>query len=253
MERVTGPAVLSIGTTHPQNVAGVGRDVIVGTGLGVRVFTAIAAVSAQDDSGVHALHVLPPENLAAQLASIARSELRAVRIGALGSAENTDVVAVYLASVGVVAVVDPVRYASSGGALLDDRAWAVLRDRLAAMHNVVLTPNVPEAEALLGESIRTSEESARAALALQARGPRAVLVKGGHLSGDPVDALATEGDVEMFARAHLPVRARGTGCTLAMAIACGLAKGESLRDAVVDARAYVHAKMEALLREETVR
>lgn len=238
--------VLSIGTTHPHNVAGVGRDLIVGAELGVRVLTAVAAVSAQDERGVRALHVLPAKLVREQLASFVKAEIDAVRVGVLGSVENVAVVAQLVASLApAAAVVDPVFAASAGGALADDATIAELRGSLAAMPTVILTPNLQEAARLLGrERIgRTSlEEAARSLYAL---GAQAVLLKGGDLAGDPVDVLASAQGIERFTAPRIAGRMPGTGCTLAMALACELARRRALRDAVAAARQFVRAKMTA--------
>lgn len=243
------PTVLSIGTTHPRNVAGVGRDIVVGTDLGFRVFTAIAAISAQDDRGVRALHVLSAAVLRAQLESIDMTDVKAVRVGALGSAENVELVAEHAAASMRPVVVDPVRYASSGEPLIDEAGWSALRARLATFPSVVLTPNLAETASLLERAALRPNEIEAAASALRARGCAAVLVKGGHLDGDPTDVLASSEGVESFEAPRLPLRMRGTGCTLAMALACGLAGGSSVRDALVAARAYLRTKMTASLRE----
>lgn len=236
--------VLSIGTSHPWNVAGTGRDVVVATRLGLRVFTAIAAVSAQDARGVRALHPVPVENLREQLATLPWDAAGAVRIGAMATAENVRAVASALRSRPALdAVVDPVCAASHGGRLVDDDAWREVAESLATLPNVVLTPNAGEAAALLGAHPLTRESIGGAAVALQQRGARAVLVTGGDLDGDPVDALATAAGLELFSEPRIAGEMRGTGCTLAMALACELARGTPLVPAVVAARAFVRAEI----------
>jgi hydroxymethylpyrimidine/phosphomethylpyrimidine kinase len=236
--------VLSIGTTHPWNVAGTGRDVVVATRLGVRVFTAIAAVSAQDARGLRALHAVPVENLREQLATLPWDAAGAVRVGALATAENVRTVAAALrARPALDAVVDPVFAASRGGRLCDDEAQREVAESLVSLPNVVLTPNVVEAAALLGVHPITRETIAGAAAGLQQRGARAVLVTGGDLEGDPVDALATASGVDLFCEPRIAGEMRGTGCTLAMALACELAGGAPLANAVVTARAFVRAEI----------
>ena len=236
--------VASIGATHPANVAGVGRDVVVGTELGVTVVTVITAVSAQDESGVHALHVLPAQMVQAQLESLRSFRLAAIRVGVLGSAQNVHGIAKWLRSLAPIpAVVDPVFAASAGGVLTDGEAIVALRDRLATLANVILTPNLIEAAILLGQERIALAEMEEAARRLQARGAFAVLLKGGHLDDDPVDMLATAESVEAFTAPRISTAMHGTGCTLAMALACGLAHRSTLRDAVRTARDYVRAKM----------
>ena len=236
--------VLSIGTTHPWNVAGVGRDLVVGCELGARVFTAVAAVSAQDGRGVRALHAVPAEALRAQLAAMPWETAGAVRIGALAIVENVRAIAALLrARPNLPAVVDPVFTASRGGELNEAAAIDAIRDELATLPSVILTPNLHEAASLLGVQPIGADAIGEAAIALQVRGACAVLVKGGHLAGDPIDALATVAGVERFQEPRIAAEMHGTGCTLAMALACELAGGTPLLHAVHAARAYVRAQI----------
>ncbi|MHB8432065.1 MAG: bifunctional hydroxymethylpyrimidine kinase/phosphomethylpyrimidine kinase [Candidatus Tyrphobacter sp.] len=238
------PVVLSIGTTESRNVAGVGRDIVVAAEYGCAVVTAVAAVSAQDERGVHLLHVLPSELLEAQLDALAPVRVGAVRVGALGSAANVMLVARRLETMaGVLAIVDPVFHASAGGALLESGAFTALRNELATLPNVLLAPNVAEAAALLGYDSIGRDQMEGAATELRERGAYGVLLKGGHLAGEPVDVLVTRDRIEAFAAPRIAAQMSGTGCTLAMAIACELALGRALREAVVAARAFVRAKM----------
>ncbi len=236
--------VLSIGTSHPWNVAGIGRDLVVGTQRGARVFTAVAAVSAQDARGVRALHAIPAELVRAQLATWPWDAAGAVRVGALATAENVRAVASAVrARPDLPVVVDPVFAASRGGELADSAARLAIRDELATLPNVFLTPNLDEAAALLGSHPIARDVIGDAAAALALRGPLAVLVKGGHLDGDPVDAFATAAGVELLTEPRIRGEMRGTGCTLAMALACELAAGAAPSDAVRTARAYVRAQL----------
>jgi hydroxymethylpyrimidine/phosphomethylpyrimidine kinase len=243
VERVS-TIVLSIGTTHPWNVAGVGRDLIVGAELGVRVFTAVAAVSAQNGRGVTALQAIAPNAFDAQLATLPWASAGAVRVGALPTLGAVRAVAERLrAHPALLAVVDPVFTASRGGDLADDAARYGVRDELATLASVILTPNLGEAALLLGISSIERGAIGEAAAALRARGANAVLVKGGHLEGDPVDALATAEGIELFAEPRIAGEMHGTGCTLAMALACELAAGRPLPHAVRAARAYTRAEL----------
>ncbi|HZV77639.1 MAG TPA: bifunctional hydroxymethylpyrimidine kinase/phosphomethylpyrimidine kinase [Candidatus Babeliales bacterium] len=236
--------VLSIGTTHPWNVAGVGRDLIVGADLGARVFTAIAAVSAQDGRGVSVLHPIPSGILAAQLAALPWDAAAAVRVGALPTAAAVGAVVEPLRErPWLFAVVDPVFSASRGGELADSAAQLAVRDELACLANVVLTPNLAEAALLLGLPAIERGSLGEAARALRARGAAAVLIKGGHLDGDPADALATGDGVEIFSEPRIGGSMHGTGCTLAMALACELATGKPISQAARAARAYVRAQL----------
>jgi hydroxymethylpyrimidine/phosphomethylpyrimidine kinase len=241
---VKGPIVLSIGTSHPWNVAGIGRDLIVGADLGARVFTAIAAVSAQDAGGVRALHPVPSSVLQAQLAALPWEAAGAVRVGAVVTLENVRAVAALLrARPGIPAVIDPVFSATRGGELAGDEVRRAIRDELATLPNVILTPNLTEAAELLGTMPIARDAVGGAAVALQARGACAVLLKGGHSDGDPIDALATAQGIELFIEPRIAAEMHGTGCTLAMALACELANGRPLAHAVHAARAYVRAQI----------
>jgi hydroxymethylpyrimidine/phosphomethylpyrimidine kinase len=236
--------VLSIGTTHPWNVAGVGRDLVVGADYGVRVFTAVAAVSAQDGRGVTALHPIPAETLVAQLAALPWDAAGAVRVGALPTLAAVRAVAEPLRlRPWLPAVVDPVFSASRGGELADSGARYGVRDELATLSSVVLTPNLEEAAFLLARSSIERDAIGAAAAALRDRGTAAVLLKGGHLDGEPADALATGAGVEIFHEPRIAGAMHGTGCTLAMALACELAGGTPIAHAVRAARAYVRAQL----------
>ena len=237
--------VASIGSTHPWNVAGLGLDLRVAEVFGVRAFTVVAGVTAQDAAGLHASHALPADIVRAQLAALPMDAVDVLRVGALIGKANVELVAAFLAEhPTTVAVVDPVFGATLGGAFLDDAGIGVFRDGLATLPSVVLTPNLEEAARLLGREL-AREGLADAATELHARGARAVLVKGGHLDGDPLDALATPHGVELYRDERIEGAMRGGGCVLAMALACELARGSALADAVQSARTYVRSRIAA--------
>jgi hydroxymethylpyrimidine kinase/phosphomethylpyrimidine kinase len=236
--------VLSIGTSHPWNVAGVGRDIVVGSALDARVFTAIAAVSAQDAGGVTALEAISPDLFAAQLRVLPWQSAGAVRVGALPDADAVRSVAEAVRGRPWLPwVVDPVFAASRGGALGAEGAFDTLGRELAVLPAVVLTPNLAEATRLLQRNKIDRDELPQAARDLRERGASAVLLTGGHLAGDPTDALAWREGEEIFSESRIAGSMHGTGCTLAMALACHLAAGESLPAAVRAARAFVRAEL----------
>ena len=236
--------VLSIGTTHPWNIAGVGLDMFVGHELGVRVVTVRTAVSAQDDRGLHALETLSEHIIRAQFETAYPARVEAVRVGALTSPESIAVVGDCLRRYDdLPIVVDPVISASLGGTFADAGTIAALRETILSLPSVIATPNLAEAQALLGGRDIERDTMAQAARDIQRIGCRAVLLKGGHLPGNPVDVLATEENVELFDAARIDGELRGTGCLLAMALACALAQGDPLRDAVRFARAFVRRKI----------
>ncbi|HET9095696.1 MAG TPA: bifunctional hydroxymethylpyrimidine kinase/phosphomethylpyrimidine kinase [Candidatus Baltobacteraceae bacterium] len=235
--------VASIGTTHPRNVAGLGLDARIAADYGLRHAIALAAVSAQDEHGVHDLFAIPPGVLRAQLAAIPFSEVAAVRVGALGSLENAQIAAEFLqAHCSAPAVFDPVMRASAGGSLYAGDALEAVR-AFALRAGAILTPNLEEASQLTQIEIRDVDGMIAAGRQLLELGARAVLVKGGHLAGDPVDVLVTREGAQTFSDTRLPGKTRGTGCTLAMGVACELARGENLLQAVRGARAYVRANI----------
>ena len=147
---------------------------------------------------------------------------------------------------GVPLVVDPVLVAKGGASLLEPSAMRALATGLVGRADLV-TPNIPEAERLTGLTIFTVDDMARAAEQLHRLGPAAVLVKGGHLDSEEVtDLLSHPGGIERFAAPRIESRhTHGTGCTLASAIATGIAQGLSLVDAVARARDYLRAAIEA--------
>lgn len=235
----------SAGTTHPLNVAGLGIDARVAAEYGLRHVVAIAGVSAQDAHAVRAVLPVPARVLRAQLEAWP-AEIAAFRIGALISGENVRAVAAYLEPLGAPVVVDPVLGASTGEALWANAAYLDdLRDRLLRLP-VIVTPNLDETALLLhSKPLRDADAMAQAARDFVQRGARAALVTGGHLGGDPVDALATADETTLFSAPRLPGEMRGTGCVLAAALACELALGAQLVPAVERARAYVRDKIEA--------
>jgi hydroxymethylpyrimidine/phosphomethylpyrimidine kinase len=237
--------VLIVAGSDSGGGAGIQADIKTVTALGAFAATALTALTAQNTVGVHAVHPVPLDFIARQI-EVVLTDIGAdvVKTGMLGSSDVIDTVCEALEryAVGIPVVVDPVMVAKGGFSLLAADAVATLRRRLLPMA-AVITPNLPEAEALAGMSIASVADMRVAAAALLALGVPAVLLKGGHLPGDElVDLLATPDGVEAFSAPRIQTRhTHGTGCTTASAVAAGLAQGMSLRDAVVRARAYVRA------------
>jgi hydroxymethylpyrimidine/phosphomethylpyrimidine kinase len=241
--------VVSIGTTHPWNIAGVGLDLIVGREFDARVLTVVVAVSAQDAEGIRALHPVPADVVRAQLQTILWDDVDAVKVGAFASAQAADEVAnAARANARIPFVVDPVFSATLGGEFGGDPVVAAVRDRLGRLKNVILTPNLDEAASLLGRANVQRDDLADAATSLQQRGVQAVLLKGGHLDGEPADVLASGSGVDAFVGERLGAQMRGTGCVLAMALACELARGLPLVEAVQSARSFVRSRIARRLR-----
>ncbi len=228
--------------------AGIQADLKTFAAFGVYGTSALAALTAQNTVAVTAVHPVPPEFVVAQIDAVV-SDLGcdAVKTGMLATAAVVDAVAAAVSRLRLPhLVVDPVMVAKSGDHLLDADAVTALKRRLLPLATIV-TPNVPEAEALTGLTIRTRDDALGAVHALRAMGPRAVVVKGGHLDrADIVDTLVVgDRDVEIIGERVPGVHTHGTGCTFASAIAARLALGDGIEAAVRAAQAYVREAMRA--------
>lgn len=236
--------VLTVAGSDSSGGAGVAMDLKTFAACGVHGLCAIAAVTAQTASRVVSIHCVPARRLERQLnAVLADFDLGAVKIGMLGSAANVHTLAKTLQRAQMCNVVlDPVLTATSGTALLSTRGLNTLRKLLIPLVDL-LTPNLPEAEILLGTRIA---DPVRAARALRDLGARAVLLKGGHGRGRIVRDVLVDGDgVVEFRHPRLRLRARGTGCALSSAIAAGLGQGLALRDAIAAAESLVQRALAA--------
>ena len=235
--------VLIVAGSDSGGGAGIQADIKAVTALTGFAMTAITALTAQNTLGVQGVYPVPLDFLRMQIESVVGDlGADAVKTGMLGDAATIDVVAEALDRLpGVPVVVDPVMVAKGGHKLLVDEAVAHLR-RVMLPRATVLTPNLPEAELLAGMAIATEAQMREAARCLLGYGTPAVLLKGGHLdSADVVDMLVTAEGIQEFRSPRLHTRhTHGTGCTLASAIAAGLAQGMALPAAVDRARRYVH-------------
>ncbi|MGG6895556.1 bifunctional hydroxymethylpyrimidine kinase/phosphomethylpyrimidine kinase [Rhizobium sp. BR 315] len=235
--------VLSIAGSDPSGGAGIQADLKTFSACGVYGMAALTALTAQNTRGVSGVQPVPPQFVADQIAAIfADIRVDAVKIGMIANAAIASAVAEILTRHRDVPVVlDPVMIAKGGAALLAADAVDVLTTQLLPLATVV-TPNLPEAAALLHEpEARSREDMARQALALSKLGPAAVLVKGGHLESDESpDVLASAGTITWFETDRLPTKnTHGTGCTLSSAIAAEIAKGLPLPEAVASAKDYL--------------
>jgi hydroxymethylpyrimidine/phosphomethylpyrimidine kinase len=247
------PIALTIAGSDSGAGAGIQADLKTFAAFGVYGASVVTAVTAQNTKGVFAIHEIPAQSIAAQIDAVFSDlDVATVKIGMLGSAAAIDAVAAGLHRHRARNVVlDTVMVASSGEKLLPDDALDALRALIARAR--VVTPNLPEAAALLGESQARDENIMYAqAQKLLALGAGAVLIKGGHGSGlESVDLLIEDGSRTRFAMPRIQTRnSHGTGCTLASAIAAGLAKNLALVDAVREAKAYVSAAIKAADRLE---
>lgn len=239
-------SVLTIAGSDSGGGAGIQADLKTFAAHGLHGLSAIAALTAQNTRGVTAVHVPPVDFLRAQIdACFDDFRIGAVKLGMLANAQVIHAVADALeAHRPPHIVLDPVMVATSGARLLEPAALDALRVRLLPMASVI-TPNLPEAELLLGMPVADRAAMHAACARLLERGARAVLLKGGHLDdgGDVVDLFADAGGVREIAHARLDLHAHGTGCTLASAVAANLCRGRSLADACDAAADYVHAAL----------
>jgi hydroxymethylpyrimidine/phosphomethylpyrimidine kinase len=244
------PNVLAIAGSDSGGCAGIQADLKTFAAFGVHGLSVVTGVTAQNSARVTAIHRVPSDYVTAQLAAIFSDfDIAAIKIGMLASAATLDaVVDVLKGRRARNVVVDPVLVSSSGAALFPPRALGRLRNELFPLTDL-LTPNVPEAETILGRRIARVEDLPHAARDLLGTGARAVLLKGGHLRGDAVhDVLVDARSTWHFTHERRPGSVRGTGCTLSSAIACGLAEAMALHRATARAEAYLQAGMQAAYR-----
>jgi hydroxymethylpyrimidine/phosphomethylpyrimidine kinase len=239
---------LTIAGSDSGGGAGIQADLKTFAALGVYGSSVITAVTAQNTLGVTAVHEIPTDIIAAQLdAVLGDIGADAAKTGMLSSAPIIATVAAAVRRYGLTRlVVDPVMVAKSGDRLLREDAVAALRAELLPLA-LVVTPNIPEAETLAGMAITTEEDRREAARRIAAFGPRNVVVKGGHLEGEPVDLLydgLSFVAIESGPRVDTP-NTHGTGCTFASAITAGLARGYDVERAVREAKAYLTEALRA--------
>jgi hydroxymethylpyrimidine/phosphomethylpyrimidine kinase len=256
------PIALTIAGSDSGGGAGIQADLKTFSALGVYGASVVTALTAQNTRGVLAIHYPPPEMVGAQIdATLEDFDVAAIKIGMLGMAAIVEVVAEKLSAPSgrgaetlllggegksAFVVYDPVMAASSGDPLSGASFVETVRASLLPLVDC-LTPNLAEAAALLGEPVARSEaDMARQGEALFKLGPRAVLVKGGHLESEQaIDLLVTEGDVRRLAAPRLLSKnLHGTGCTLSSAIAANMVLGAALPEAVAAAKVFVRQAIE---------
>lgn len=237
---------LTIAGSDSGGGAGIQADLRTFQAHGVFGTCAITAVTAQNTLGVRGVQVLNASIVVSQIEAVADDfAVAATKIGMLANADIIRVVAAALGRyhLGPI-VIDPVMVAKGGDSLLADDAVAALRDVLLPRATLI-TPNIPEAEALTGLRITTVGHMREAAAALLASGAQAVVVKGGHLDGPAVDVYADAFGVEELSAPRIDTsHTHGTGCTFSSAVAARLALGDPLKSAVRKAKAYVRTAIE---------
>jgi hydroxymethylpyrimidine/phosphomethylpyrimidine kinase len=242
--------VLTIAGSDSGGGAGIQADLKTFAALGCYGMSAITALTAQNTRGVSGIHPVPPAFAAAQIAAVLEDiGADAVKIGMLYSVELIRAVADTLKHYQARHIVlDPVMVAQSGDRLLQDDAVGAIAEYLMPLAEV-LTPNIPEAEVLVGRALRTPDELRAAACDLAGHGSRSVLIKGGHLEHeDSRDLLYLAREnrfVELTAERIHTRNNHGTGCTLSSAIAAHLARGSGIEDAVRQAKEYISRAIRA--------
>ena len=244
-ETSTPPVALSIAGFDPSGGAGIIADLKTFTAFGCFATAAVTSLTFQNTTGVFGAATQTAETVRRQVLPVVEDfRVAGMKTGMLPTGEIIREVARLIRETELSAtapVVDPVVRSTSGYDLIDDDALEALKRELLPLARII-TPNIPEAERITGMKIETEEDMGRAAGLMRGMGARAVLVKGGHLTGDAVDLLDDEGRVQLFrAPRVVSTSTHGTGCTLAAAVAACLARGLALADAVEAAKRFVTA------------
>lgn len=238
------PSVLTIAGSDPSGGAGIQADLKTIAAFKLYGTSVITALTAQNTLGVYSVSQTSDSMLAAQLDAVLSDLLPgSVKIGMVGTKSAVEIIAEMLSWHGPFPLVlDPVMISTSGYRLIDREAAAALKKDLFPLASLI-TPNIPEAAALLGDknsSLDSKEAMERAVLMLSERLQTAVLLKGGHQSGQADDVLCSEGLLTWFPGKRLDnPNTHGTGCTLSTAIACGLARGWGMEESIRHAKGYI--------------
>lgn len=235
------PRALTIAGSDSGGGAGIQADLKTFSALGVFGMSALTALTAQNTLGVRAVLEVDPAFVSAQIRAVVEDiGVDAVKTGMLATSAIIRQVARDVRELGLTTlVVDPVMVAKSGDPLLHPDAVSALVEELLPLA-LVVTPNLHEAEVLVGFPVRSPRDMEKAARKIKSFGPRYVVLKGGHLEGDPMDLLDDGERVVRFPTERFPTpHTHGTGCTFASAIAAGLAKGLDVPTAVTRAKEYI--------------
>ena len=242
------PRALTVAGSDSGGGAGIQADLKTFHAFGVYGMSVLTAITAQNTLGVQGIELLSPAFVAAQFDSVV-SDLGtdALKTGMLATPEIVAVVAECITAWNLTnLIVDPVMIAKSGDALLSEAAVTAVRERLLPLA-LVVTPNLPEAETLVGGPITTQDAMREAAKRLHALGPRWVVMKGGHLGGDTVPDMLHDGRefwLRESPRLHTP-HTHGTGCTFSAAMTASIAGGATVPDAFAAAKEYTHRAIAA--------
>jgi hydroxymethylpyrimidine/phosphomethylpyrimidine kinase len=239
------PVVLSIAGSDSSGGAGIQADIKTSAALGVYAATAITAITAQNTQGVHSQMAISPELVYDQIVAVIEDlHPSYIKIGMLSNSGVVEAVAAALSRYSLPIILDPVIVSSTGHRLLSIDAQEVVKRRLLPM-SMLVTPNIPEMEALTNTSISTHEHKIEAAKHLLSLGAQAILLKGGHEEGDTKsDILFRQSpsgiETQLFTSDTITTRnTHGTGCTLSAAIAAFMARGYGLAEAVAEAKSFI--------------
>lgn len=234
------PTALTIAGSDPTGGAGLQADLKVFHQHGVYGMSVVTLITVQNTQEVSAVEVLHVDLVLKQLAAVLDDiPPKAAKTGALGSAEIVDALAKRAERFSFPLVIDPVMISKHGSPLLDPEAVEIFR-RYLIPHCYLLTPNIPEAEQLAEQNIVDVSAMEKAAKRISLLGPKAVLVKGGHLPSESTDVLAYDGEVFRLPHPRIETKnTHGTGCALSAAITAHLARGAKLMDAVKAAKAFI--------------
>jgi len=240
---MSSPCVLVLAGLDPSGGAGLLADAEAVRAMGARPLCVATALTVQTTRAARGFEAVKPALVAQSMKALLEEEdVRAIKIGMVGNRPvAAEIAALLLARPRLPLVVDPVLAASSGAKLFEGSSSDARDAYLRLAKGAVLTPNVAEAEVLLGGKL----DNPLMAAALLGEGAGAVLLKGGHLPGHPTDFLFQPDEEERFSAPRIAATARGTGCRLASAIAAGLARRLSVREAVVAARQLVRDYLQA--------
>lgn len=245
------PTVLTIAGSDSSGGAGIQADLKTLSSLGVYGATAITAITAQNTCGVNSQYAIPAQMVYDQISAVIEDiHPTVVKIGMLANADIANVVADALTRYPLPTILDPVMVSSSGHSLLSTEAQEIIKERLMPMA-VLVTPNIPEMEALTAMPLTTADEKYNAARYLISRGAQAILLKGGHDKGDTKSDILYQRSSDgitttLFSMPTIATRnTHGTGCTLSSAIAAYMALGHNLSDAIAKAKSYIYEAIKA--------
>ena len=239
------PIVLSIAGSDSSGGAGIQADLKTFSSLGVYGSTAITAITAQNTQGVHSQLAIPPQMVYDQIVAVIEDlHPSFIKIGMLSNAEIVRIVAEALSQYSIPIILDPVIVSTSGHRLLSIEAQEILKEKLLPL-STLITPNIPEMQALTSMSLSTLADKTFAAQHLMNYGAKAILLKGGHEEGNSkTDILFTQSangiESSLFTATTISTpNIHGTGCTLSSAVTAFLARGLCLNDAITEAKNYI--------------